>query len=452
VNLVAGLGITGQSVLRYLDRLNEPMIGFDTRADFDLAPLQKDYPKLNFFVGHLPSSVAKKISRVILSPGIDQREPWVQALKDQGAEIIGDIELFARATRQPIIAITGSNGKSTVTTLVGELLKAAGYQVGVGGNLGIPALNFLMHDVDYDVFVLELSSFQLETVYSLHTAASVVLNICEDHLDRYADMQAYIQAKLTIYQDTELALIPKGYEAQFHVPKTTVKTYFDVSEPMNEHQYGVITQNQQAWLAKGNQMLMPVNRLALSAPHHILNALAAIALCQDFDVSLEHIQRVLGHFKGLPHRTQLVGEWRGIKWVDDSKGTNVGATLSALESLGQSIAATGKVILLAGGVGKEADFSPLISALNRYARAVVLFGRDADRIESDVANGLSENAVCVKVTDLQTAIREAKSLAQAGDMVLLSPACDRFDQFKNYVDRGEKFAKWVNELEGQLGE
>lgn len=444
MNLVAGLGITGQSVMRYLAASDEPMLAFDTRAGFDCSALQQLYPKTLFASGEIPKSWHKWITRVVLSPGICRLEPWVQALSERGIEIVGDIELFARAASQPIVAITGSNGKSTVTTLVGEFLQQAGYKVGVGGNIGLAALDLLMDANEYDVYVLELSSFQLETTYSLHTASATVLNICEDHLDRYSGLEAYIQAKVTVYNDTELAVIPRGYEDKLWITQHIKRVYFGLNEPALEGDYGVLLQQNQVWLGRGHQAWLSVNDMALNAPHHQLNALAAMALCQPFDVAPEVFIEVLKRFTGLAHRTQLVIEHQGVQWIDDSKGTNVGATMAAVQSLGQQCAPNGRLILLAGGVGKEADFSPLVPMVAQYCRQVILFGRDAPVIEQ----ALSGQVALQRTDDLAQAIALAQQLAQPGDIVLLSPACASFDQFENYHDRGEKFARWVKQALG----
>lgn len=444
MNLVAGLGLTGQSIMRYLSITGEPMLAYDTRADWDTQALEAQYPDVLFACGTLPKAWDKWITRIILSPGIARTEPWVIALHERGIEVVGDIELFARAASQPIIAITGSNGKSTVTTLVGEFLTQAGYQVGVGGNIGCPALDLLMDEQEYDFYVLELSSFQLETTYSLHCAASVVLNISQDHMDRYPGLEAYIQAKTNIYSDTELAVVPNGYDAHFWLTPQTPKLHFGLESPELANDYGVLHDHNQAWLAKGNTPLVAIETMALSAPHHQLNALAAIALCDGLEIKPEVFTQVLSEFKGLPHRTQLVIRHQGIDWIDDSKGTNVGATFSAIESLGQQAQkAGGRLILLAGGVGKGADFSELAGALKSYAKALLVFGRDADLIQQMLVERIQPTVACYKYETLQHVIAQAKALAKPGDIVLLSPACASFDQFDNYQDRGQKFAQWV---------
>ena len=442
MDLVAGLGLTGQSVLRYLTACGERLLAYDTREDIDLDALREAYPHVSFAAGALPKPWQKQIKRVILSPGIARSEPWVVSLAQAGVEIIGDIELFASSVSAPVIAITGSNGKSSVTTLVAECLRHADYRVAMGGNIGVPALDLLMDDQEYDVFVLELSSFQLETTYSLHSASSVILNISEDHMDRYPNLQAYIQAKTTIYEDTELAVVPQGYDAALWLTQATPKVYFGLSSPTTEHDYGVIYQHNQAWLGRGNQAWVAVETMQLNAPHHQLNALAAMALCQPFEVAPEVFAEVLADFNGLAHRTQWVATHQGVQWINDSKGTNVGATLAAIESFGKQLGEQGRLILLAGGVGKDADFSPLAPALKTYARVALLYGRDAPLI----AQAMDGDVACYQVETLFDAIRQAQDLAQPGDIVLFSPACASFDQFNNYQHRGEQFTQAVKVL------
>lgn len=449
MNLVVGLGLTGQSVLSYLTSTGEPILAFDTRADFSAPLLEQTYPGVKFAYGVLPKAWHKHISRIILSPGVPRSERWICAFEERGIEVMGDIELFARAASQPIIAITGSNGKSTVTTLVAEFMQQAGFKVGMGGNIGRPALDLLLDPIDYDIYVLELSSFQLETTYSLHALSSVVLNISEDHMDRYPSFDAYIQAKTKIYDDTELAVLPQSEASDFWVTRQTNKVYFGLDKPQSDQDYGVIMRDNQAWLSRGVTPLVKVEAMRLNAPHYQLNALAAMALCQDYALPSALFSEVLAEFSGLAHRTQPVAVYQGITWVNDSKGTNVGATLAAIQSLGyQASQQGGRLILLAGGVGKGADFSPLAPGLNHYAKQLVLFGRDQALIQQDLVSELDASIELVRVTSLLDAIICAKAKAVSGDIVLFSPACASFDQFENYHDRGEKFAAWVKQTLG----
>ncbi|RUM92915.1 MAG: UDP-N-acetylmuramoyl-L-alanine--D-glutamate ligase [Thiomicrospira sp.] len=438
--LVAGLGLTGQSVLNYFASQGEACYALDTRPEFDTSELEKAYPDVEFATGALPTQWCGKIDSIVLSPGIPKSEPWVKFCINQGTEVIGDIELFARAAGKPIVAITGSNGKSTVTTLVAEALKEAGYAVGVGGNIGCPALDLLTHQTEFDVYVLELSSFQLETTYSLQTVAATVLNISEDHMDRYLALEDYIQAKMTILNNTELAVLPLDFErVGIARPGDEVRFGLNYAEALPPKEYGIVMKNGQAWLGWEKHASVPVTAMAQQGLHHQLNALAMMALCRPFELPDTLFEKVLKAFKGLPHRTQVVLEQEGICWINDSKGTNVGATVTAIESIKETL--EGQVILIAGGVGKEADFKELGQTVSQSCGQAILFGQD----KAVIAQQLPEDRVQL-VDTLSEAVLLAKTIAKPGDAVLFSPACASFDQFKNYIDRGNAFEALVQEF------
>lgn len=434
--LVAGLGVTGQSVLRYLQLNNEKALAYDTRLEFDIAELQQTFPKVSFATGKLPKKWLTKITTLVLSPGISVRQPWVQALVQHGVEVIGDIELFARAVGVPVIAITGSNGKSTVTTLVGLTLEAAGYKVGMGGNIGLPALDLLSDEHEYEVYVLELSSFQLETTYSLHSISATLLNLSEDHMDRYDDLNAYFQAKLNVFNDTEMAICPLDLNCDgMRLPN---RRFFGLRHSDQLDHYGLVSTQQGLYLGRGNQPFVAVESMALQGTHHQLNALALMALCEPFQLSPEIYGQVLSRFTGLAHRTQEIANQDGVRWINDSKGTNVGATLAAIESLGAQV--NGKIVLIAGGVGKEADFKALAPAVKAYCTCVLLFGKDRAQIAATLAESHVE-----QFSTLEQAVARAAECAQPGDSVLFSPACASFDQFKNFEERGECYIQWVQQ-------
>jgi UDP-N-acetylmuramoylalanine--D-glutamate ligase len=435
--LVAGLGITGQSVLRYFAAQGEPCLAFDTRESFELSKLEASFEQTKFAQGKLPSRWLNRFDTIVLSPGIAKSEPWVVALMQQGKQVIGDIELFARTVNVPVISITGSNGKSTVTTMTGMALQAAGYQVGVGGNIGEPVLDMLLDEHDYDVYVLELSSFQLETTYSLASVTATVLNISEDHMDRYPSMEEYVQAKMQVFSNAERAVLPQGFCALGISEHTTISR-FGLSDDIiqSDDDFGVMDRGGENFLGFGKTPMVALSEMTLQGHHHQLNALAMMALCQPFDVEAEHFKQVVQAFTGLPYRTQLIGNYRGVEWVNDSKGTNVGATLTAIESLGQQT--EGQLILLLGGVSKEADFSGLSSAIQTHCRHTIVFGRDQHFIATD----LSDIEITL-VETLEQAVSLAQSIAQRGDCVLFSPACASFDQFRNYMQRGDAFVSLV---------
>ena len=443
--LVAGLGVTGQSVLNYFKTQDEVCLAFDTREDFDLTSLKKAYPEVEFAAGEIPNSWNNRFDTIVLSPGISKQEPWVKALRKLGKQVIGDIELFARAVGQPVIAITGSNGKSTVTTITGMALQEAGYLVGVGGNIGEPALNLLVDDNEYDVYVLELSSFQLETTYSLISVSSTILNISEDHMDRYLGIEDYIKAKTKVFAQTDLAVIPEGLSDSGLIVHESL-VHFSNAEGFiqSDDDYGVLIKEGQRWLGHGQVAQVKVSEMQLQGRHHELNALAMLALCSPFNVDNQHFERVLQHFTGLPHRTELVMVHNGVTWVNDSKGTNVGATITAIQSLGEQT--EGKLVLIAGGVGKDADFSELIGPVSRYCKKVILFGRDqAIMYQALAANDALE---IERVPDLSMAVGLAMESAKDTDCILFSPACASFDQFQNYVQRGEAFSQLVEQACG----
>lgn len=438
--LVAGLGLSGQSVLRYFANQGEPCYAFDTRAELDIEKLKAQYPQVVFATGKLPTAWLNKVDSLVLSPGIAKSSEWVKPFIKAGKDVIGDIELFARSVGQPIVAITGSNGKSTVTTLVAQALQQAGYAVGMGGNIGEPALDLLLDDNEYEVYILELSSFQLETTYSLQATSAALLNISEDHMDRYDSLEAYLQAKLTILDHAEWSVLPKGFECVKAV-STQHEYRFGVeqtSKSLQDNEYGLVQKNDQAWLGWGDHAAVPVQAMAQQGMHHQLNALAMMALCRPFNVSDAVFKQVLSQFQGLPHRSQCIAVHNNIQWINDSKGTNVGATLAAIRSCLSMV--DGQLILIAGGVGKDADFSALSPALAKRCRAIILFGRDRQLI----ADGCDHPGVQL-VETLPEAIHLADQQAQPGDVVLFSPACASFDQFQNYIERGERFEYWVQQ-------
>jgi UDP-N-acetylmuramoylalanine--D-glutamate ligase len=441
--LVAGLGITGQSVLRYFEAQSEVFLAFDTRESLDTELLKTSFPDVKFALGSIPTSWYAQFDTIVLSPGISKLEPWVVALQKLGKQVIGDIELFARAVGVPIISITGSNGKSTVTTMTGLALQSAGYQVGVGGNIGEPVLDLLMDENEYDVYVLELSSFQLETTYSLNTVAATILNISEDHMDRYTDLEGYIQAKTQVFANSERAVLPEGFSDLGLIHHALI-SHFSISEGFikSDTDYGVIHVDSplgdQVWLGYGKTPIVALADMKLKGRHHQLNVLAMMALCHSFDVAAEDFIHIAKTFDGLPHRTQLVGCYEGVAWINDSKGTNVGATLMAIESIGGQT--RGQLILIAGGVGKDANFIDLRPAVEGFCRHTILFGRDQAKIEHSL-----EGLPLTRVADLEQAVNLAKSLAFAEDCVLFSPACASFDQFVNYAQRGDIYSQLVRE-------
>jgi len=452
--VIVGLGTTGLSVARFLQQQQREFVVMDSRDNPPNAEdLKEDFANVPYHFGSFNREWLNQAGQIIVNPGIAVATPEIAQAQQAGAEVVGDIELFARAVNdisnnekdnsKPIIAITGSNGKTTVTQLLDLMAKKSGFKVGTGGNIGTPALDLLADDAN-ELFVLELSSFQLETTTSLHTTTAVILNVSEDHLDRYNnDIEAYAQAKGVIYKNCQQLVYNRddAYSTQLANSKTAVS--FGLNKPQENH-YGIQSKKGADWLAKGQTLLMPVSDIKLPGLHNVSNALAALALGELAGLKLTAMLEVLREYAGLEHRTQWLANIEGIDWYNDSKGTNVGATLAALTGL------TGKTVLIAGGQGKGADFSPLTKAIHKHAQAVVLMGEDADKI----ATVIPESTPMVKVESMQAAVLEASKLAKLGQSqgedrmnVLLSPACASFDMFKNYMVRGEQFIQHVMNLE-----
>ncbi|HPY38981.1 MAG TPA: UDP-N-acetylmuramoyl-L-alanine--D-glutamate ligase [Thiolinea sp.] len=436
--LIVGLGITGLSVARYLKGQGIAFAVVDSREDPPgKDELIKDFAEAPYYFGDFANAVAwfEQAQTLVVSPGIAVATPEIHAAQLRGAEVIGDIELFVRAAQAPIVAITGSNGKSSVTTLVDLMAKRAGMQSLAGGNLGYAALDLLDLPIP-DVYVMELSSFQLETTRSLKAASAVVLNVSEDHMDRYASYADYAAAKQVIYQHCACAVLNRDDALVMQMaPITGSQVSFGLDLP-SSGQYGIREHEGKTWLAKGDALLLATAEMKLPGSHNHANALAALALGEAVGIPLQGMLAALREFGGLPHRTQWVRERQGVCWYDDSKGTNVGATLAALQGL------PGKTVLIAGGIGKDADFSPLAPAISAKARAVVLIGRDAPLI----AQVIDATVPVHYAQSMEEAVQVAATCALSGDNVLLSPACASFDMFKNYGHRGDMFSAAVRGL------
>ncbi|CDZ75850.1 UDP-N-acetylmuramoylalanine--D-glutamate ligase [Legionella massiliensis] len=442
--LVAGLGQTGHSIAGYLRRRNKPFIVFDTRHSVKgLADFTREFPGVDVFLGELPSTVYEQLAAIIASPGVALDEPFMQEAVRRNIPIYGDIECLARELNSPIIAITGTNGKSTVTTLIGEMAREAGLEVAVAGNIGLPVLDLLDDDKHYDLWVLELSSFQLDLTHSLAPVAATILNISPDHLDRHHSLAAYIDAKQRIYNHTDFLLYNR--EDNQTIPSSkrvggeAAMASYGLDEPA-DGQWGIIEQDGKTYLAQGKELILAIEQIRLKGKHNWQNALAACALATAAGIKREAMVKVLETFSGLAHRCQWVRSLDGVDWINDSKGTNIGAAISAISGIGGSM--QGKIVLIAGGVGKGADFTELRTPVADYVRSVVLIGEDADKIE----DAISDVVPVLRAPSLDSAVTLAKSQAMPGDVVLLSPACASFDMFDNFNHRGETFAKLVGNL------
>ncbi|WP_349773520.1 UDP-N-acetylmuramoyl-L-alanine--D-glutamate ligase [Stutzerimonas nitrititolerans] len=437
--IVVGLGKSGMSVVRHLARRGQPFAVADTRANPpELATLQAQYPHVEVRCGELDVEFLCRASELLVSPGLALSTPALQEAAARGVKLSGDIELFAREARAPIIAITGSNAKSTVTTLVGEMAQAAGRKVAVGGNLGTPALDLLSEDVE--LYVLELSSFQLETTEQLNAEVATCLNVSEDHMDRYAGLPAYHQAKHRIFRGARQVVINRDDRLSRPLVGEEVPVWsFGLGKP-DFKGFGLVEENGEKHLAFQFEALMPARELKMRGAHNQSNALAALALGHAVGLPFAAMLQTLRTFAGLSHRCQWVGERAGVSYYDDSKATNVGAALAAIGGLGADI--DGKLVLIAGGDGKGADFSALREPIGRHCREVILLGRDAGRLACTL-----QGAVALKqVQGLEEAVQRAAECALPGDAVLLSPACASLDMFKNFEERGRRFAAAVEAL------
>ena len=438
--IVVGLGKSGMSVVRFLARQGLPFAVADTRSNPpELATLQRDYPQVDVRCGELDVDFLCRAAELYVSPGLALATPALREAAARGVKMSGDIDLFTRYAKAPIVAITGSNAKSTVTTLVGEMAAAAGRKVAVGGNIGTPALDLLSDDVE--LYVLELSSFQLETTERLGAEVATCLNISEDHMDRYDGMAQYHLAKHRIFRGARQVVVNRDDALSRPLIADQVPCWtFGLGKP-DFKRFGLIEENGEKQLAFQFEALMPTAELKIRGAHNQSNALAALALGHAVGLPFEAMLQTLRRFAGLPHRCQWVRELRGVGYYDDSKATNVGAALAAIEGLGADIA--GKLVLIAGGDGKGADFSALKAPVAKFCRAVVLLGRDAEQI----AEALGDAAPLLRVKTLDEAVQRCAELAQSGDAVLLSPACASLDMFKNFEERGRLFAQAAEGLQ-----
>ncbi len=431
--IVVGLGVTGFSVARFLNKLGLNFKIVDSRDNPSaLAEFQKQFPHIEIQTGKFEINAFIHASHLIVSPGVSLTENAIVEAVKQGVKILSDIDLFACCTNAPIIAITGANGKSTVTTMVGEMAKNCGKKVGVGGNLGTAALDLLNNE--NELYVLELSSFQLERTSLLNAKAATVLNISADHLDRHIDLDDYANQKQRIFNGNGIIVLNADDDkvSAMQMQNRQVLT-FSVRQKADFH---ILSKNNVEFLAMGETNLMPLEELPLEGRHNAANALAALALGYSVGLNVDLMCDALKDFQGLAHRMQKVAEKNGITWVNDSKATNIGACIAALDGYDK------KIILIAGGQAKGADMSELKPIIESKTKILVLIGQDAPLIANAVGNAVP----VYFAEDMHEAVAISAHFASAGDTVLLSPACASLDQFKNYQDRGEQFTRAVMEL------
>lgn len=452
--LVLGMGETGLSMAKWLSRIGSNIRVADNRAaPPNLSKLERAVPAARIFTGTFSADIFIGIDLIAISPGVSLAAPLVRQAVKRGVPVVGDIELFALALksfntpRPKILAITGSNGKTTVAAMVGAMVRKAGWDTEVAGNIGPAVLDALIQRLDYgklpQSWVLEVSSFQLESTQSLNPDAAVVLNLSEDHFDRYVGIQDYAIAKARIFLEVTNGSVVQVLNRDDPLVNTMAlagrkQITFGLGVPVAERDFGLLHDDGETWLVQGRTRLIKTSELAVTGLHNVANALAALALCRAIGLTFSPLLQALREFCGLPHRIEKVAAINGITFYDDSKGTNVGATVAALSSMTQNI------VLIAGGDGKQQNFSPLKEAIAKHARAVVLIGRDARRIAAAVDGcGVSLHSAAT----MEEAVQKSFSLAKAGDAVLMSPACASTDMFRNYVHRAEMFIAAIRDLE-----
>ncbi|MDX1491228.1 MAG: UDP-N-acetylmuramoyl-L-alanine--D-glutamate ligase [Pseudohongiellaceae bacterium] len=438
------MGVTGLSCARYFRSLGETFSIADSRENPPgLDDFVKEFPEQTPMTGPFHDKQFCEASELVVSPGVSLKTPAVKAAIDAGVFITGDIDIFSRAASAPVVAVTGSNGKSTVVSLLGEMARHAGLHVAVGGNLdgkgARPALD-LLSDKGCDLYVLELSSFQLETTHKLGAKAVAVLNISEDHMDRYDDMDAYAGAKHRIFNSCEVAIINRQEPSSYLPAKHEAVVVSIGLDSPGQDQWGLRDIDGEAYLARGEQKLLRRSEVKMPGKHNVVNALTALALGEAVGLPLEKMLETLKSFAGLPHRCEWVAQIEGVQYFNDSKGTNVGASITAIESVSELI--SGKIVLIAGGLDKDSDFSVMAPVLEKHVSAAVLIGQDAETL----ATAFRRTVPVVLAQSMSEAVLRSSELAQAGDAVLLSPACASFDMFKGYADRGEAFCNAVEDL------
>lgn len=441
--LIVGLGTTGLSCARWFHSRGETFSVVDSRNNPPgLAEFRAEFPGVHLHLGSFDRDLLCAADELVMSPGISLQTPEIQDAIQAGVVITGDIDIFSRHVNKPLVAVTGSNGKSTVVTLLGHMARAAGLNVAVGGNLdgdeAAPALDLLRMG-DKDLFVLELSSFQLETTRELGATAAVILNVSEDHMDRYATLREYHQSKQRIFLGCQQAVVNRDDAAS--VPETKVPGHitYGLSLP-GAGSWGISHVEGERYLVFGDEVVLAASELKIAGRHNVSNALAALALGDAIGLDRSAMVAALREFGGLPHRCQWLRKLHDVDYYNDSKGTNVGATLVAIESIGEMI--SGRIVLIAGGVDKESDFAVMRATVERFVRVAVLIGRDAAKLAA-AFTGITETTTA---GSMEEAVATAARRAEPGDAVLLSPACASFDMFDNFLHRGRVFTAAVEGL------
>jgi len=436
--VIVGLGKTGLSCFRYLFNQGLSLAITDSRkSPPELEKLNAEFNDVHLYLGEINKEILLASDKIIISPGISLDEKNIKVAIEKKIPVLGDIELFSQKASAPILAISGSNGKSTVTSIVAEMAQEAGLRAHTGGNIGTPVLD-LLRDNQPDLYILELSSFQLETTFSLNAHASVVLNISSDHMDRYSSIQDYVNAKRRIFSGDGLMILNKDEKySKSMVVKNRKNIYFTLSEP-DEKSFGLVKYNNETWLCHGKNKIITKDQLKIKGDHNISNALAAMALAHSVNISSDVMCSVLKNFSGLEHRCQLVKSHNNINWYNDSKATNVGACIASIEGLHKF----GNIILIAGGDSKGSDLFGLNKVIEKYVKKVFLLGIDANKISQVLSTKVDQEFV----SDINEAVQSANKLAVPGDLILLAPACSSLDMYQNFKERGDAFTAAVNAL------
>ena len=442
--LVVGLGVSGYSCVKYLARTGESFTVIDSRTNPPLLErLKVEFPAVDYLVGvdlYSDALDVDSVETLVMSPGISVDNTLANQIKRNGGSVIGDIDLFRREISAPLVAITGSNAKTTVTTLVGEMAKQAGLAVGVGGNIGTPVLDLLEQEPK-QLYVLELSSFQLEIIHNLNATAVTLLNLSDDHMDRYDSFDDYKKAKQRIFAGCKAMVVNREAAGLVPTDNTNDNTIsFGLDKP-GKNQFGVVEANGERFIAFEDKELLDINELLIAGEHNVLNAMAAMALGMLVDIPMDKMISCLKTFPGLAHRCESVAEIDSVGFYNDSKATNVGACIAALEGLGKNL--KGNILLIAGGDGKGSDFSPLNAPVKQFVSVVFLFGQDAQKLKQTLAGSTDIKMV----SNLAEAVQCAWKHAKPGDRIILSPACASLDMFENYQQRGDQFKQLVRELE-----
>ena len=434
--VVVGLGMTGLSVLRFLKKMNRDFRVMDTRTDPPgLDEVRKVYPDIKLYLGELNEDVLLGAHTIVLSPGVSRQELAVAKAINNKVPVVGDIQLFLDHVKSPVVGVTGSNGKSTVVTLLGEIAQRADINVAVGGNIGVPVLDLL--DEEFDLYILELSSFQLESVQKADLQVACVLNVSADHMDRYTSLQDYFKAKQRIYYGAKNVVY--NLDDRLSVPPVVngvARSGFSLFKVLEENETKYWYDRDDKALMKGADVLMPYSGMKIKGLHNVANVLAAFAIGDYLNIDKDIIVCAVCNFKGLAHRCEWITETKGIVFINDSKATNVGATQAAINGLASDYS---EVTLIAGGDGKGADFSALGETINVSVKQLILIGRDS----SDIEQHVSDKVNIFHAIDMQSAVELALRVTRSGGLVLLSPACASFDMYSGYEERGQSFVDAV---------